>query len=494
MGRRGTFRVRFAPVQSRGEDSHPCEGGETSTPEKAIKLRSQDQQRSRSGCAECKRRRVKCDETYPTCIRCQKRGDLCMSESRKPRWQLEMPWLANARLAHQTASSMLPPGQTNEHLLRHWFEHASHIMVLDPEKNPLSYSVVEYLFKSPALLHILQSISAAHEHFFDPTKLILSLEERGRALARIRKELLQEGNSMVYKFLTIILLGLSAPWLDQTRSEFGKEHLQAAGTMIEQVISESAMNPLSHYIIGKYIYWDMVCSFLVHTDEQNPDNSPVVDSFVHQARETFHPTMGYSMETFHLLASIGRYYRRLIDYRERDLSLEKTFEESLLREVAFKQEEPALHWLEDGFRKIGFITLYRIQLRFSLEDALLGLNVVLCDDGVSILSVEVEDLEELTISYARMAIDDLAATPITSPYLNLQPLQLLMAGAELPASDVDRRCEVRRRYRALFSLNRLPVNLWTLELLEELWHRHDNGDSITWLELMVLNGWTLMLG
>ena len=420
-----------------------------------------------------------------------------MSKSRKPQWQLEMPWLANARLAYQPASSILLLTHTNEHLLRHWFEHASRIMVLDPEKNPLSYSVVKYLFESPALVHILQSISAAHEHFFEPSRMILCLEERGRALARLKIEIRQEENPIIYKFLTIILLGLSAAWVDQTRSEFGKEHLQAAANMVEKVISDNAINPLSplsHYAIGKYIYWDMVCSFLVHTDEQHPTYSEVVDSYVHGARDLFHPTMGYSMETFHILASIGRYYRRMVDYGERDLSLEKTLEEILLNEVAFKQDDPALHLLGDGFRKIGLITLYRIRLRFAIEYAPLELHAVMSKDEDSILSVNVEDLEQTTITYAQLTIDDLAATPITSPYLNLQPLQLLMAGGELPASDKDRRCEVRQRFRALFSLNRLPVNIWALELLEELWSRHDTGDSITWLELMTSNGWRLMLG
>lgn len=37
--------------------------------------------KSRFGCKECKLRRVKCDQTHPVCIRCQRRGSVCFSET-----------------------------------------------------------------------------------------------------------------------------------------------------------------------------------------------------------------------------------------------------------------------------------------------------------------------------------------------------------------------------------------------------------------------------
>ncbi|CAI7564679.1 unnamed protein product [Penicillium bialowiezense] len=233
--------------------------------------------------------------------------------------------------------------------------------------------------------------------------------------------------------------------------------------MITDVLSENEVTPLIHYIVGKYVYWDMACSFLVDSSEQLPVENTSVDSFILQTKDMFHPTMGYSIDSFYLLASIGRYFRRIVDTGERDFPMEAILEERLLEGVAVSQKDEEIHWLSDGFRKIGLITLYRIKKRYPLG------------------FVEDDDTEELILDYVRLTIDELSCTPITSSYLNLQSLQLLMAGAELTADDEDFRNEVRLRFKALFSLNRLRINIWVLELLEELWVLADNG-------------WRLMLG
>jgi hypothetical protein len=81
---------------------------------------------------------------------------VCEPESSFPQWQLEISPLI--------MSDITSPSQVR--LLRHWCEKASQIMVLDPESNPFSFPILEYLHISPVLMPTILSISAAHEQFF----------------------------------------------------------------------------------------------------------------------------------------------------------------------------------------------------------------------------------------------------------------------------------------------------------------------------------------
>lgn len=54
--------------------SNDMQGGKTNT--KSTQRRASSQ-RSRAGCSTCKRRRVKCDETHPRCLRCLRADLVC---------------------------------------------------------------------------------------------------------------------------------------------------------------------------------------------------------------------------------------------------------------------------------------------------------------------------------------------------------------------------------------------------------------------------------
>ena len=47
--------------------------------------------KARSGCQTCKRRKVRCDETKPVCIRCKKAGRTCEGYSPPKTWLFESP-------------------------------------------------------------------------------------------------------------------------------------------------------------------------------------------------------------------------------------------------------------------------------------------------------------------------------------------------------------------------------------------------------------------
>lgn len=96
--------------------------------------------------------------------------------------------------------------------------------------------------------------------------------------------------------------------------------------------------------------------------------------------------------------------------------------------------------------------------------------------------------------YAEETVCHLMQTPPTSNYLNFQSLPLLVAGSELTGSRNLLRDQVRERLRAVYSLNRLPANLHTLQLLEGLWSARDNGNPSFWLHHMLQKNWRLLLG
>lgn len=129
------------------------------------------------------------------------------------------------------------------------------------------------------------------------------------------------------------------------------------------------------------------------------------------------------------------------------------------------------------------------------DDALYG-NIL--DDDVLDLDEDVPDstgdVEEMIHRYALEAIEALSHTPIESSNFAMQPIPLLTAGSELWEEDVCEREQVMTRFRALFSVNRTPVNLWAMTLLREHWELRRQGRRESWVQLMLRKGWRLTMG
>ncbi|KAJ5210427.1 hypothetical protein N7491_010234 [Penicillium cf. griseofulvum] len=198
--------------------------------------------KSKFGYRECKAKRIKCDEVYPTCRRCQRQGIVCSSAPRLTQWQLETPWLS------------LQPNTF-----------VSQTLVIDPENNPFSFPALEYIAQSSALLHTIQSVSASHEQSFPANTPIISLEERGKAIACLRREIQQGHNSPSALFLTIMLLALVQA-ADSDTKDHGKQHLFAARALINSILQDTSMlMSIDHAVrlcLGMYFSWDMCSSFL----------------------------------------------------------------------------------------------------------------------------------------------------------------------------------------------------------------------------------------
>ncbi|KAH7356367.1 hypothetical protein BKA66DRAFT_473729 [Pyrenochaeta sp. MPI-SDFR-AT-0127] len=437
--------------------------------------------KSRQGCAECKRRHVKCDETFPVCLRCKRRGSLCQSAPRARQWQLELPWLSG------NSPSNLDPyeySQTSKRLLQYWCEKSSYIMVADPDHpNPLSFPILAFLQQSQSLALVVETASASHEQFFK--KSTKRLEERSRALSLIQSDLASVKTNLIPCFIAVYLLGSMTGWMDCHLDDFGKQHLFGARAILDMIISVPPSKRVEHtaFAIGAYVYWNMACSFLIAPSDQADSDWPAMDTVVHELADTYIPAVGYSVELYHLLGKVGKYCRRINDKGARDHTLELTWEERLLRWSPYGGNKNHI-MLADAYRYHGLINLYRIcgSAPTSEEDSEMPFLFV---------SVE-EDLNQVIRQYALQAVHNLMQIPASSGLTNMQAIPLMSAGSELSKEDYTERLEVKERLKAVYSVNRLPANLLTIELLDELWALRDAGIMITWLELMLRKGWSLV--
>ncbi|KIW62782.1 hypothetical protein PV04_10914 [Phialophora macrospora] len=476
MGSR--YRVRFATAQNAAmtKTTTPCIPHQVDRPNQ--------RRHSRSGCHECKRRRVKCDETLPVCLRCQRRRSVCRSVPRRAQWVIEVPWLNPGRCLSSLSSHV------NLRSLQYWLERASQIMVIDPEINPLSFPILKYLDASPSLLHSLQSISVAHEGFFSTAALTSCLEERARALAFFREELLQNDGSAEASFLTMYILGMSAAWTDQeNKIDIGQPHLHGARALIDMMVAEagSIEDPFVQLALGCYIYWDQASAFFVTPQQQTPLNTPEIYHCISPMRRVFHPVAGYSTEIYYLLSTVGRYCRAILDHCPRDPALEETLEQELL-DWESPEEDRNLYLVSNAFRKHGLVMLYRTTASAGPRPACPGDR-----DTPAESETERRWTEEVIRQCAREILDDIMEIPPGCSYHIVLALPLLTAGAELGEDEPELRDEVRKRFRALFSMNRIPANLWAIEMLEELWALHAAGSTCSWLSLALQKNWNLLL-
>lgn len=551
------FRVRFAPVStSECKDQSSdlpltCAGTSIFTAPEQPDERKRD--RSRFGCRPCKRRRVKCDETYPVCLRCQRRGEFCEAPSRsRHAWQPETPWLLqNPSLQQQTDASAKPDTK----LLQYWLERASQIMAIDPDNNPMSFPILRHLSRCTSLVHALQSVGAAHQHFFHPTKMQRCLEERALAIEHIRKELDAPGKDVPVLFLTVFLLGLLSFWtapVEQDADALYQAHAHFLGgsALIDDMLSQPSAqsNQAVLFAIGSYLYWDMACSFVIESQQQRPLYTVPFFAAVQELHKTYHPILGYSAEITYLCAKVGRYCRSVVDTGERDLALEKILQEEV-EQWQPNRDCPELGVLGEAYHSHALINLYTIYRNSAIEYPISGECEISKDeqewdfnllhapfepdrlewldysprttgsptsspsigdagDGSSTIdyfaeyheedeasgSIAGKDLETSIHDLALKTVRSLMKVPDSHPCINLHGIPLLTAGSELRAEDTEERHFVTSRFRAMYSLNHLPANLTALDLLEEVWALRDVGIVVSWFELMHQKGWQVMLG
>ncbi|KAB8276952.1 hypothetical protein BDV30DRAFT_16634 [Aspergillus minisclerotigenes] len=61
------------------------------------------------------------------------------------------------------------------------------MLVIDPEDNTFSFPVLKHIQETPALVHIIQSVSVCYEQYFSAEVAHIALEERGKSWHRFER-------------------------------------------------------------------------------------------------------------------------------------------------------------------------------------------------------------------------------------------------------------------------------------------------------------------
>ncbi|KAF5534000.1 C6 zinc finger domain-containing protein [Fusarium mexicanum] len=444
---------------------------------------------SHHGCLECRVRRVKCDETSPVCLRCQRRGSVCMASSRPAQWQIEMPWLSNITVFDSWPGDSLP----NKRLVQHWVEQGSQMLCVDRNYNPLALPLLPYLASSPSLLHAIQSISAGQMVFFSGDSLAVCLRERGSAIRLLREDLHNSGAISPVSALTVFLLGMSASWIEPRPDSWGKEHMDGARTLMKLILvdKKARQDSTTQLLAGWYLWWDMACAFLDDDTCESPDQCISQNILsLEQDHPSFHPIIGDSFELYAMVADIGRYCRRVYEHGLVDSNFDDKIEQRLLV-WSSNRGGKHIHNLSNAYRNHGLLMLYQTRRRTHLQsEKLMPLSPPTTQSEHESNEQQSEWLSNI-LSLALEAIENLLEIPLTEPCANFQSLPLLSAAAELTSNEHDWRSKSISQFRMLYSINRVPVQVWSIQLLQEIWALKDSGGSVSWLELCLAKGWKL---
>lgn len=456
---RGRFEVRFAPVFVSPIAEHVISGS-------ALQPR---QIKDRTGCFPCKRRKVKCDETLPTCRRCHKRKEVCerpteMTKAGGTLWRLPDSIVSDRGVQIPNADWQL---------LDHWFNCGFRILCnLSGTANPFTGSLIEVLSASPAALYTFQSLSAAFQASFEEQKMSRALEQRGKALTYLRKEIVP-GRSTETTLLIIVVMGISSGWFAENSSDFGQEHLLAASAVIGDLLfnfnDEIERSSRFYLATGMYMHWDMACSFLAPLKELPVRNPALFKIAQHIDRlRPPHPVLGISTELFLIVGSVGRYCRRVQDDGKQDIVLEAELEKRLLGwdPPNLDPELEEVTTIANCFRFTGLIMLYSIKKSG--------------DHGSSISQ------------WAKFVLQKLKDITRTSPYFGYGCLMLTIISGEI--TEQADRVLVTSLLGELYDHNRLHVNHQAGELVQAMWTFRDAGNEVSLFQIMDCKGWRLMLG
>jgi hypothetical protein len=478
-------KVRFAPVKSCQPFRDTPKTHDTSLEHSPIKKKARD--RSKLSCRQCRDRRVKCDETFPVCLKCDQRGLACQSEARSTQWVLELstsfaPWMDESSAA-------------DKQLLQYWLRCASQSQTIDPDNNPSSFPIITHFDRSPSLVPTVKCISVGFATYFADSTRSNFLVRQGEALGCLQRELQTcPGSIPPSSLLTMYILALAAACIDREDVlDFGQAHLLAARVVLADILAspDAVEQPFNRFLIGLYVYWEMVCSFLWDPGEQGELLVRLLEAAVQAIKHDRSPVVGYSLDVCYCVMTLGRHCRLVISSGTRDPILEASLENKLLnrdRQGEGDSQKSSLSSLGEAFRLMGLILLYRV----------CGIQALTHSVAAQELDMETVDDEPATeLAIRRCAMQTLSCLDETAAhchYLNVLSLPLLTAGAELTADDADEHENVVKRFMAIYSMNRMPVHLLTVQLLREVWEAHDRGSKECWIEVMLRKKWRLMVG
>ncbi|KAF2657601.1 hypothetical protein K491DRAFT_714261 [Lophiostoma macrostomum CBS 122681] len=155
--------------------------------------------KSRNGCLPCKARHVKCDETKPNCVHCQKYDQICAYPVRKTQ---RSPNDSPDQIITTPSSVEGPPSQPHDHvlnidhlrLLHHFTTVTAKTLTADPEDQDVHHThAIKLAFDFPFLLEGVLALAALHLSRLEPSfrekYLAQAQKHHAAALSQFRSDI-----------------------------------------------------------------------------------------------------------------------------------------------------------------------------------------------------------------------------------------------------------------------------------------------------------------
>ncbi|EOD49477.1 putative c6 transcription factor protein [Neofusicoccum parvum UCRNP2] len=291
--------------------------------------------KTHTGCQQCKRRKIKCDETKPICRRCQARGDHCSQPARPEQWQTVV-----LRPVAQPSTHL-----SDDDLLQYFAAVMLKDMVVDVKTAaPLRQALDPLIQRSKALLYSVRSLTQIHRNRFDPASMHAPLQDRQRAVVALRQEVqqelvdaLQSRSALNRLLLASLFLTILHAWCDAPHENGALLHLRGATATVDLLLAPQYRDPrtvvLQDFLVGTVAFLDMMYAFLIPASNPLPQSSRMLDMLKQDRWRSgtyIHPVSGLATPLIMLVAQTGRYYRSVVDLRIRDPRREHELERSLL--------------------------------------------------------------------------------------------------------------------------------------------------------------------
>ncbi|KAH6707912.1 fungal-specific transcription factor domain-containing protein [Leptodontidium sp. MPI-SDFR-AT-0119] len=247
--------------------------------------------KSRAGCQQCKRRRVKCDLAVPGCQQCHRQKLQCPGYQKPLRWvgadmnatsrqpsqappsRTPKPSLSTTRTSRSSSgsgsyisgSSLGEPLQDDSSaLIHHYFTRVCRIAgCFDSDVSPFRIIPASMMAYSKPVFLLLQASSAAQLSRQSPQMRVKALSLQSEAFSAVRDEIgkLQGFNVSDELMLSSIIAGLTSAWYDV--NDIGLSHVFGSQVLLSLWLMSRTerLKYQQTFILGAYIYWFMISSF-----------------------------------------------------------------------------------------------------------------------------------------------------------------------------------------------------------------------------------------
>ncbi|KAH7323484.1 fungal-specific transcription factor domain-containing protein [Rhexocercosporidium sp. MPI-PUGE-AT-0058] len=247
--------------------------------------------KSRAGCQQCKRRKVKCDLGVPTCRQCHRQKLQCPGYQKPLKWvgvdTASTSRLSNQRSPPRTPEPPLSTTRTSKSssgngsyiagsslgeplhddssaLIHHYFTRVCRIAgCFDSDVSPFRIIPASMISNSKPIFLLVQASSAAQLSRQNPQMRVKALSLQTEAFSAVRDEIgkLQGFNVSDELMLSSIFAGLTSAWYDV--NDIGLSHVFGSQVLLSLWLMSRTerLRYQQTFILGAYIYWFMISSF-----------------------------------------------------------------------------------------------------------------------------------------------------------------------------------------------------------------------------------------